>query len=133
MATATTYIEALGRRKSAVARVRITKASKEQIVVNERPAEEYFPTKMLQHVLFSPLRTPELSEKFSVTVKVHGGGISAQSQAARHGLARALVEFQPELRKALKKEGFLKRDPRAIERKKFGLKKARKRAQWSKR
>ncbi len=125
------YIESVGRRKTSVARVRITPASKISISVNDKELEKYFPTQMLQRTVLSIFNNTE--NKFLVTAKLNGGGISSQAEALRHGLARALVSFDPNLRTKLKVQGFLKRDPRAKERRKFGLKKARKAPKWSKR
>ena len=125
------YIGAVGRRKTAIARVRVTLGAKEHFTVNEKPVADYFKTKELQHVIFSALRESGLTA--GVTAKVVGGGTTAQAEAVRHGVARAAIIIDPELRKKLKKLGFLKRDPRAKERRKFGLKKARKAPQWSKR
>ncbi len=127
------YIEAVGRRKTATARVRITESKKESYVVNKKTFEDYFPTKEMQAAVRSALAEAKLPTTFSVEARVQGGGISAQSEAVRHGIARALVTFDETKRKVLKKAGFLKRDPRMKERKKFGLKKARRAAQWSKR
>lgn len=132
MATATRYIEAVGRRKTATARVRITPTSKDAgYVVNDRPLAEHFQLDSLQQIATAAFA--DLTQAFDVSVKVHGGGINAQAEAVRHGVARALTEWDKELRGGLKKKGFLKRDPRAKERRKFGLKKARKSGQWSKR
>ena len=125
------YIEAVGRRKTSVARVRITPASKTSLTINDREFENYFPTKELQNVVTAVFA--DAVGKFSVTAKLNGGGISSQAQALRHGLARALEKDEPTLRTKLKVKGYLKRDPRAKERRKFGLKKARKAPQWSKR
>jgi len=125
------YIEAVGRRKTSVARVRITPASKVSVTVNDKEFEIYFPTITLRNTVLSVFNDTE--EKFLVTAKLNGGGISSQAEALRHGLARALISRTPELRTKLKVKGFLKRDPRAKERRKFGLKKARKAPQWSKR
>lgn len=125
------YIEATGRRKTSVARVRITPASKISISINEKEFKKYFPTSALQKTVLAVF--DDLDKKFAVTVKLKGGGISSQSEALRHGLSQALVSFEPSLRTQLKAKGFLKRDPRAKERRKFGLKKARKAPQWSKR
>ena len=130
-ATKEKYIEAVGRRKTSVARVRITPAAKTTLTVNEREFDNYFPTVELRSIVLSAFE--DSAEKFSVTAKLNGGGISGQAQAMRHGIARALIERDPELRTKLKVKGFLKRDPRAKERRKFGLKKARKSPQWSKR
>ncbi|MEK9171846.1 MAG: 30S ribosomal protein S9, partial [Patescibacteria group bacterium] len=117
------YIETVGRRKTSVARVRITPAPKISISVNDKEFEKYFPTPVLQKTVLSVFNDTE--KKFIVTAKLNGGGISSQAEALRHGLARALVSHEPALRTKLKVKGFLKRDPRAKERRKFGLKKAR--------
>lgn len=127
------YFEAVGRRKTSSARVRLFPKGTPGIVVNDKKIADYFPTKVMQATVFEPLVKMKLADDFSVTVKVNGGGISSQSEAVRHGIARALVKFELELRKELKKEGLLTRDPRMKERRKFGLKKARKAPQWSKR
>jgi len=127
------YIEAVGRRKTAVARVRITEAGKSGFVVNDKKVEEYFPTKELQSITEDAVSKSKTPAKFNISVLVRGGGIHAQAEALRHGITRALVSYDEELRTGLKKIGFLKRDPRMKERKKFGLKKARKSPQWSKR
>jgi len=127
------YIEAVGRRKTSVARVRITEAPKNSFLINEKSLEEYFPTAEMQEVVKDPLNKVEFPTKYSVSVLVKGGGIHSQSEAVRHGISRALIEVDAELRKELKPLGFLKRDPRMKERRKFGLKKARKSPQWSKR
>jgi small subunit ribosomal protein S9 len=127
------YIETVGRRKTSVARVRLVETSKPSFTVNDKPLEDFFPTAVLQKTVLSPFVTANLSGKFSVSAKTNGGGVSSQAQAVRHGIARALVKNDPELRKTLKVEGFLMRDPRSKERRKFGLKKARKSPQWSKR
>lgn len=127
------YIETVGRRKTSVARVRITPASKNTFLVNEKELEVYFPVKEMQTIAKQPMGQLGATEKFKVTAHILGGGIHSQSEALRHGIARALTEYNGELRKTLKKAGYLKRDPRAKERRKFGLKKARKAPQWSKR
>ena len=127
------YIETIGRRKTATARVRITPASKNTFAVNSKTLKTYFPTSVLQTIAKSSLVSSGIDTKFNITVLVKGGGTCAQAEAVRHGVSRALVEFDGELRKVLKKLGYLKRDPRKKERKKFGLKKARKSPQWSKR
>ncbi|OHB16616.1 MAG: 30S ribosomal protein S9 [Candidatus Zambryskibacteria bacterium RIFOXYD2_FULL_43_10] len=124
-------MEAVGRRKTSVARVRIIPASKITISINDKELEKYFPTPSLQKTVLSIFEYTE--GKFLVTAKLKGGGISSQAEALRHGLGRALVLFDPNLRTKLKVKGFLKRDPRAKERRKFGLKKARKAPKWSKR
>jgi small subunit ribosomal protein S9 len=128
------YIETIGRRKTSVARVRITPSAKSSIVVNGKPVEAYFPTQELQRLASESLSTAKLATtKFSISAVLKGGGSSSQAQALRHGIARGLIEYDRELRGKLKKAGLLKRDPRAKERRKFGLKKARKSPQWSKR
>ena len=127
-----TYIEAVGRRKTSTARVRIFSGAGE-IKINGKTFREYFPTEEMQKIVASPFKKANLGESFSVNAKVYGGGIHSQSEAVRHGISRALVAHDIELRKRLKKFGFLKRDPRMKERRKFGLKKARKAPQWAKR
>ena len=125
------YLEAVGRRKTSVARVRLTPASKTALLINEKALEKYFSTLTLQKKVLSVFT--DITEKFNITAKLSGGGIASQAEALRHGLARALVSYDPTLRTKLKQKGFVKRDPRAKERRKFGLKKARKAPQWSKR
>ncbi|MEK7538315.1 MAG: 30S ribosomal protein S9 [Patescibacteria group bacterium] len=127
------YIEAVGRRKTSTARVRITPATKESVIVNSKTVPVYFPTAEMQFIVNDPLVKSKVAEKFLITVVVRGGGIHSQAEAFRHGLSRALVKYDEETRTRLKKLGFLKRDPRMKERRKFGLKKARKAPQWSKR
>lgn len=130
----TRYIETIGRRKTAVARVRIVPgALKMSVEANDKDIESYFRTPEQRRVAMEALTRGKLTGKFKITAKVRGGGLSAQAEALRHGIARALILHDAELRKKLKKAGFLKRDPRAKERRKFGLKKARKSPQWSKR
>ncbi len=125
------YIEAVGRRKTSVARVRLTPAAKTSVVINDREFENYFPTVELRSVVLESLA--DLPNKYKITAKLSGGGISGQAQALRHGISRAIIDDEPALRTKLKVKGYLKRDPRAKERRKFGLKKARKAPQWSKR
>lgn len=128
------YIEAIGRRKTSTARVRITPAAKMSYDINSKTVEDYFPVKELIETVYEAYTESNLTEtKFKITVVVKGGGINGQAEAVRHGIARALIDWDKELRGKLKKAGFLKRDPRAKERRKFGLKKARKSPQWSKR
>ena len=129
----TTYFEAVGRRKTAVARARITPATKQSITVNDKDFAHYFVTKEMQTIAEAAFADSKIAQKFKVTAHITGGGIHSQSEALRHAISRALLEYDIELRKKLKKLGFLKRDPRAKERRKFGLKKARKSPQWSKR
>lgn len=132
--TAKQYTEGLGRRKTATARVRITPSKTERILVNEKPIAEYFKAVALQNDVVSVLKTKEAGiETYEISAKVYGGGLSSQAEAIRLGIARALVKEKADRRVPLKRGGFLKRDPRAVERKKFGLKKARRRPQWSKR
>ncbi len=125
------YTEAIGRRKTASARVRLTEAKTSSMVVNGKTAEEYFPLAQMVKTAFSPLQI--LGATYAVSAKVQGGGHKAQADAIRHGISRAMIMLVPEQRKDLKVRGFLKRDPRAKERKKFGLKGARRAPQWSKR
>ncbi len=108
-----------GRRKTATARTRLY-AGSGQIVVNGRPFEDYFPRKSLQMIIRQPLVLTKTLEKFDVKVNVCGGGVSGQAEAVRHGISRALLEVEPELRGALKRAGFLTRDARKKERKKYG-------------
>ena len=130
----TTYVEGLGRRKTATARVRLTPASKTEIIVNGKSFTDYFCNESQQKDILSVLETKDAGiEDYSISAKVNGSGIAAQAEAIRLGIARALVKEKAERRTPLKAEGFLKRDPRSVERKKFGLRKARKRPAWSKR
>jgi len=128
-----TYIEAVGRRKTAVARVRLFPAKKSAYVFNGRDIASYFPTENLRSIATEAIAKIKEAGHYEVSVLAKGGGLRSQAEAARHGIARALVKANEELRKDLKKAGFLKRDPRSKERKKFGLKKARRAPQWSKR
>ncbi len=129
----TKYVPAIGRRKTSTAQVRLIPADKTSVVVNDRAINEYFPTSELFKTAMGALHTAENVSEYAVTVKVTGGGIHSQAEAVRHGISRALVKIDEEFKTDLKKAGFLKRDPRSKERRKFGLKKARKSAQWSKR
>lgn len=131
MATVKTYTEAIGRRKTATARVRITPSKAVSITVNDKDLNEYFPLTIMRKEARASLDT--LGALYSVTARVSGGGLKSQAEAIRLGIARALIEINPEQRKDLKVKGYLKRDPRAKERKKFGLKGARRAPQWSKR
>ena len=131
MATKDTYIEAVGRRKTSTARVRLTPAKTEMFTVNDLSLAEYFVLKDVANVAREALK--DAGATFEVSVHVKGGGLKGQAGAIRHGIARALVKRDEEARKALKAQGFLKRDPRMKERKKFGLKSARRAPQWSKR
>jgi small subunit ribosomal protein S9 len=127
------YFEATGRRKTAVARVRLFTRGEKQFLVNGKPYQEYFTVEEDQQKATSSLRKMKCLDKFKVTVVVSGGGHSAQAEAVRHGTARVLVDFNNNFKKRLRKVGYLTRDPRMRERKKFGLKRARKSPQWSKR
>ena len=129
----TKYFEAVGRRKTAIARVRLFPNAKAGYEVNGKTLEAYFPVKEMQLTVLEAVTIGKVAEKFHVTAKLTGGGISAQAEAMRHGIARALLVYDVQSRGRLKKAGFLKRDARAKERRKFGLKKARKSPQWSKR
>jgi small subunit ribosomal protein S9 len=121
-----------GRRKSAIARV-YTKSGTGQIVINNKPLEVYFGRKTDRMIVRQPLELLEVSDKFDIDVKVVGGGPSGQAGAIRHGLTRALMDYDEALRPALRKAGYVTRDAREVERKKVGLHKARRRPQYSKR
>src|SRR6266540_6445427 len=121
-----------GRRKEAVARVRVVPGTG-RIELNGRPMEEYFPTRAHRMIVTAPLRLVGKEKDLDVLARLDGGGVSGQAGALRHGIARALIELDPELRPALKQEGMLTRDAREKERRKYGLKKARKAPQYSKR
>jgi small subunit ribosomal protein S9 len=123
---------ATGKRKDAVARVWI-KPGKGTITVNNRPLEVYFARPVLRMILQQPLQIVNRNDQYDIVVTVAGGGLSGQAGAVRHGVSKALTYYEPELRGALKKEGFLTRDPRVVERKKYGKKKARRSFQFSKR
>lgn len=125
-------VQTVGRRKEAVVRVRMVPGSG-NFVLNGRTIEDYFPNKVHQQLVKSPLVTVERAESFDIVALLHGGGPSGQAGALRLAIARALIEVTPDDRPALKRAGFLTRDPRAVERKKYGLKKARKAPQYSKR
>lgn len=127
------YYQATGRRKTATARIRLYPGGTGKIVVNGKEVENYFARASDVSHLKEPMQATATAEKFDVTVVVVGGGITGQSGAVRHGIARALVEADPDLRPTLRKSGFLTRDPRAKERKKPGLKRARKAPQYTKR
>jgi len=132
------YFEATGRRKSAVARVRLFtikpfEEDEGKVTVNGKFYKQYFPTLELQQIIEAALRKLKSLNRFEVVAKINGGGTKSQAEALRHGLARTLILFNIDFRKKLKKAGYLKRDPRVKERKKYGLKKARKSPQWAKR
>jgi len=132
------YYEAVGRRKTAVARVRLFtikpfEEDEGKITVNSKPYKQYFSLIELQQTAEASLRKLKSLNRFEIVAKVSGGGIHAQAEALRHGIARTLVEFNIDFRKKLKRAGYLKRDPRMKERKKYGLKAARRAPQWAKR
>jgi len=128
------YIEAVGRRKTSIARVRGVPAAKNSFEINDgQTIDEYFKTEKQRIIAGEAITKFKLPISFTITAKIIGGGVNSQAEALRHGIARMLIKYDPELRKDLKKAGFLKRDQRAKERRKFGLKKARKSPQWSKR
>lgn len=125
-------VQSTGRRKRAVARVNL-RTGTGIITVNKRPVAEYFPSETHRMILTEPLRITETAETYDVDCRIDGGGISGQAGALRHAIARALIAVDPEMRPSLKKAGFLTRDDRKKESKKYGLKKARKAPQYSKR
>jgi len=127
------YFEAVGRRKTSIARVRLFPQGEKTIIVNGKPLENYFPIFEMQQTVLSPFQKMDMSGQFGVSVLVKGGGLNSQSEAVRHGIANALILYDPEFRKTLKSTGFLTRDSRMRERKKFGLKRARRAPQWQKR
>ncbi|KAA6350117.1 30S ribosomal protein S9 [termite gut metagenome] len=125
-------INALGRRKRAIARIYVSEGTG-KITINKRDISQYFPSSILQYVVKQPLDKLSVAEKYDIKVNTCGGGFTGQSQAVRLAIARALVKINPEDKPALRAEGFMTRDPRAVERKKAGRPKARKRFQFSKR
>ena len=125
-------IQATGRRKRAIARVKLT-LGQGVIIVNKKPVDEYFPRPQLQAIVRQPLEATQSSGRFDVHVKANGGGVTGQAGAVRHGIARALLAMDESLKETLRKNGFLTRDPREKESKKYGRKRARKRFQFSKR
>ena len=125
-------VNAVGRRKAAIARVILSEGNGE-ITINHRPLDKYFPSSLLQYIVKQPLKTLEAEEKYNIRVNLDGGGYKGQAEALRLAIARALVKVNPEDKKALRAEGFMTRDPRVVERKKPGRPKARKRFQFSKR
>jgi len=126
------YFDAVGRRKSAVARVRLSKGTGKRII-NKKPMKEYLSRETLEMIVEKPFVLIDQADKFDMKVNVRGGGLAGQAGAIRLGISRALLEYDPELRSALKKAGLLTRDARVVERKKYGLAKARKAYQYSKR
>jgi len=131
--TTTRYSAAVGRRKTATANVRITKSDKQVITVNGKSLKDYFKTPERIKMAEEALAVKDLAGTYSVSARVSGGGISGQAEAVRHAISRAILKEETNMRGTLKSAGYLRRDPRAVERKKPGLKKARKAPQWSKR
>jgi len=127
------YVETVGRRKTSIARARLTPGAKNSFTINNKSVEDYFKVAEQRTIVISAISEMKLEQKFEISIKVTGGGVNSQAEAIRHAIARALIIYDKTLRKDLKKAGYLKRDPRAKERRKFGLKKARKAPQWSKR
>lgn len=127
------YFYGLGRRKSAIAQVRLYEKGKGEIMVNNREFKEYFPLSALQTAIEAPLAETNMTGKFDVVAKVIGGGIKGQAESIQLGIARALIKYNEALRKPVKAKGYLSRDSRIKERKKPGLKRARRAPQWSKR
>ena len=126
------YFEAIGRRKTAIARVRLL-TKKKEFIVNEKNIEKYFSLERLTKEALRPLEAMKITDKLGASIKVSGGGINSQAEAIKLGISRALIKFNPLFMKRLRKLGFLTRDSRAVERKKYGLKKARRAPQWTKR
>ena len=127
------YFEEIGKRKTAKARVRLFTRGEKEFIVNNKPCKEYFSTLDLQKIASASLEKMKLLDRFKIQVIVRGGGTRAQAEAIRHGIAKILVQVNPIFRKRLKKHGYLTRDSRMRERKKFGLKRARRAPQWKKR
>lgn len=127
------YFEAVGRRKTAVARARLYGKGEKEILINEKPFKVYFPVSKLQQTVVEALDKMKCLDKFNIRILVKGGGVQAQAEAVRHSISRALVLFNADFKKRLRNAGYLTRDPRMRERKKFGLKRARRAPQWQKR
>jgi len=132
MAQQAQVFQATGKRKSAIAQVRLS-AGEGRVVVNDRPLDEYFGRETSRMIVNQPFDVTEIQGRYDVAVNVRGGGVAAQASAIRHGISRALLSVDPEMRSSLKKAGYLTRDSREVERKKYGRHKARKRPQYSKR
>lgn len=126
------YYEGLGRRKTSVARVRLF-TKRQGVTINDKTLADYFPLTALQKKVLSPLEKMKIMDKLGAVVHVYGGGLTGQAEAIRLGVARALIIFNAEFKKRLRRIGYLTRDPRMVERKKYGLKKARRAPQWNKR
>ncbi len=127
------YYEAVGRRKTAIARVRLFTRGDKSFIINDKPLENYFPGPQFRSIIEAPLIKMNIGDRFKITAVVKGGGTNSQAEAVRHGIARALVMFNLDFKKRLKKSGYLTRDSRMKERKKPGLRKARRAPQWAKR
>jgi small subunit ribosomal protein S9 len=127
------YYEAIGRRKTAIARVRLYTRGDKVFLVNDAPFDAYFKGTEFKNIIEAPLVKMNCTDRFRITARVMGGGVVGQAEALRHGITRALVLFNADFKKRLKKSGYLTRDPRMKERKKPGLKKARRAPQWAKR
>lgn len=127
------YVYAVGKRKRAIAQIRLFEKGKGEITINQKSAKEYLPDFELQEMILAPLKLVDLDKKTDISILVKGGGKKGQAEAIRHGIARALDKLNNELRKTLKVAGYLKRDARIKERKKPGLKRARRAPQWAKR
>jgi len=128
------YLYATGKRKSAIARIRIYPRKTDKVIlINDKKLNEYFPTVELQNIVISPLKKLDLLNKYYITIKVIGGGYKSQAESVRHGISRILVSINSDYRKTLKGEGLLTRDSRKKERKKPGLKRARRAPRWAKR
>jgi small subunit ribosomal protein S9 len=132
MAQQTSVFQSTGKRKSAIAQIRLAPGDG-RITVNRRPLDEYFGRETSRMIVNQPFEVTEIQGRYDVVANVRGGGVAAQASAIRHGISRALLEVDPELRAALKRAGYLTRDSREVERKKYGRHKARKRPQYSKR
>jgi small subunit ribosomal protein S9 len=132
MAEHTQIFQATGKRKSAIAQVRL-RAGEGRVTVNQRPLDDYFGRETSRMIVNQPFEVTEAQGRYDVDVNVRGGGVAAQASAIRHGITRALLDLDPELRAALKRAGYVTRDSREVERKKYGRHKARKRPQYSKR
>ncbi len=130
---ATSFITSVGRRKTAIANVRMSEADENSVTVNGKSPKEFFKTDERAHVVLQAFEVAEATKRYRVSAYTKGGGVSAQADAVRHAMTRAIMKSEPETRAKLKLAGFVTRDPRAKERKKPGLVKARKRKQWSKR
>ena len=133
MATALNQFIAVGRRKNSIARVYLRPGGSGKVIVNKRQLDDYFPTLWRRSSVTSPFDVTETAGQFDVVINAKGGGMTGQAEACRLGIARALVEFNEELKKPLRDAGYMTRDPRMVERKKYGQPKARKRFQFSKR